>query len=62
MTMEKVGVQNQDLINELQAEYQELKEKEASLIKTGSAPAAGLVSEIQAITAKINQLTHQEVS
>lgn len=59
MTMEKLGVATADLLAELQAEYQALKEKEASLIKTGSADMGSLPQDIAAVAAKIDQLQSQ---
>ena len=57
MAMEKLGIEGGDLIKELKDRYQSMKVQEASLIKTGAAKDAVVVSgQLKALAEKIDEL------
>jgi hypothetical protein len=53
--MEKLGVSDENLLKELQLEYQSLKEKEAELVKTGS-DASSVHVGLSAIKERMNKI------
>jgi len=57
--MEKLGVQKQDLLEGLRKEYQYLKEKEATLVKTGAPTDTRLLCQLETIKARIDELETQ---
>lgn len=54
--LEKYGVSNETLLQELKAEYTELCEREAEMIKIGAPRDAELDSRKRAVQKKIDEL------
>lgn len=54
--MEKYGVSNEELKEELRAKYAELLERQQRLVKTGSADGGSFDTELQAVKAKLDAL------
>lgn len=54
--MEKVGVQKQELLTELQSKYNQLKEKKNSLEKTAGADSSAVDAEMKQIRNKIESI------
>lgn len=54
--MEKIGIANEDLLKELRAEYQQVKELEAELIKIGSKNNKTVETNLKALKEKIDEL------
>lgn len=56
MAMEKLGVERGDLLEGLRQEYQQLKIREAELVKTAGAATTDVIARIQAVAAEIKAL------
>jgi hypothetical protein len=54
-SMEKLGIANTDLVNELKNEYKKLREDEAHLLKTGQVRAS-TQAELARVKARIREL------
>jgi len=59
-TMEKLGIAKADLLNELKEEYRFLKEREASLIKTGGTVPYEIVEILESTKARIDELEAED--
>jgi hypothetical protein len=56
--MEKLGVENEELLNELRGKYTELLAKKNALVKEGSVDAADkLDREIEAVRKKLSDMS-----
>jgi hypothetical protein len=56
--MEKLGVENKELVKELEAKYLELKEKQVRLVKTGCAKDT-FSHDLEDIKQKLDELKSQ---
>lgn len=58
--MEKLGIANADLLNELKNEYRVLKEQEAQMLKIGHGNTLVIDVEMKRIKSKIDELEAQD--
>lgn len=58
--MEKLGIANADLLNELKNEYRVLKEQEAQMLKIGHGNTLVIAVEMKRIKSKIDELEAQD--